>query len=93
MIDADLIKVCNDAETRKYLANLDLFIEPMPVKLKAGEKIKVSFDAELLKPIPVGSQLKVDMTLGGSHLPCMDVTVIIILKKPLSNSFIHISIP
>merc|ERR1712018_147298 len=39
-----------------------------------GEKIKVSFDAELLKPIPVGSQLKVDMTLGGSHLPCMDVT-------------------
>merc|ERR1712080_573581 len=71
-VGSGLAKICNEAETKKYLGNLNVGIEPIPVKLKGGEKIKVSFDADVLKAIPVGSKAKVEMTKDGSPLPCVD---------------------
>ena len=80
LIGSGLVKICNEAETKKYLGNLNVGIEPIPVKLKGGEKIKVSFEADLLKPIPVGSKANVEITKDGSPLPCMDVGVMFIFK-------------
>ena len=80
LIDSGLVKICNEAETKKYLGSLNVGIKPNPLKLKGGGKILVSFEAEVIKAIPVGSEAKVDLTVDGSPMPCVDVGVMLVFK-------------
>ena len=71
------MKVCNAAVTNTYVANIAFVIDPNPIALLPATAVRIYHGMDLLKDIPVGSSIKIDLTKSGITIPCMKVSWIL----------------
>ena len=70
------VRKCNLETTNEYLGNITFSTVPDPVVIKDGRKVEIFLAAELLKKIPKGSKVKLDIKqLTGlkQHFPCLQL--------------------
>ena len=80
-----MLKICNKRVTEKYLKHASLKINPNPILLMGGAMISISGGLELLKDIPVGSKVKLQLNNHfGDEFPCID-------PEAVSTNYLHTS--
>merc|ERR1711997_1442534 len=69
-IDVD---ICNADVTNSYISNLVLEITPFPIQIKPSATIQLHFAVDVIKEIPVGTTLTLDLKKGILPIPCLEI--------------------
>ena len=66
------MKICNKMVTDKYIKDAYLTIESGLITLTGGARVTISLGLEILKEIPVGATMKLEIVASnGDRLPCI----------------------
>ena len=66
------MKICNKRVTDKYIKDAYLTVDSSPITLTGGARVTISIGLEILKEIPVGATMKLELTASnGDRLPCI----------------------
>ena len=69
---AEGVKICNKRVTDKYIKDAYLTVDSSPITLTGGARVTISIGLEILKEIPVGATMKLELTASnGDRLPCI----------------------
>ena len=85
------MQICNPAVSNQYVKTAKVIIKPNPLELKPNAKVTFGFELELIKEIPVGAKVSVEI-LAGPHqvkIACFNYDVSNTIKNS-SRHFDHI---
>jgi len=75
-LDEPEITICNDV-TNDYITNINVNVTPFPIVLQSFAQITLSVLLDLLKEVPVGARVKLELAKEGSivdiPVPCLDL--------------------
>ena len=76
-IDINVISNCDKIPTENHFASPKLTFSPYPLKIKKGEPFQIAFEFDLLKEIPIGTKIELEVQFGEDTLiPPIIISVI-----------------
>ena len=67
-IDINVISNCDKKPTENHFASPKLTLSPYPLKIKEGEPFQIAFEFDLLKEIPIGTKIELEVQFGEDTL-------------------------
>ena len=76
-IDKNVISNCYEKPTENHFASPKLTFSPYPLKIKEGEPFQIAFELDLLKEIPIGTKMELEVQFGeDTVIPPIIISVI-----------------
>ena len=60
-LDRNVISNCDKKPNENYLESPRLTFSPYPLKIKEGEPFQIAFEVDLLKEIPIGTKIELQV--------------------------------
>ena len=71
-IDINVISNCDKKPTENHFASPKLTFSPYPLKIKEGEPYQIAFEFNLLKEIPIGTKIELEVYFGTMAIPALN---------------------
>ena len=71
-IDNNVISNCNKQPTGKHFESPKLTFSPYPFKIKESEPYQIAFEVDLLKEIPIGTKIELEVYFGTMAIPALN---------------------